>query len=228
LVAVEKLFEAQTFLFGLFLIQNRYMTNITPFATKNTIVSYLLLITLVGFLALKLPPSSKSANENTLGLNIFQFQEKRNLIINSYLDSGMQLFDIKLELESSVIDKSNDLIARTRFESFGNVPTLVNLFFVITDSQGKEVYSDSSETTVETEKIVTQEFKKLNLKKGKYTLVLTTLYNTDVKDEFKQAFEVKGASVSEIISWTVLTLVAIGIGGSLIYKFVMYIKSKQN
>ena len=107
---------------------------------------------------------------------------------------GIKLFDIVLTLESALLNKSSDLVARTQFTSFGTVPTLVNMVYRIENANGKEVFSETGEVTVETEQLVTKNFTNFNIGDGKYTLFLTTTYGDSVTDEFKQAFEVKGAS----------------------------------
>ena len=83
------------------------------------------------------------------------------------------------------------MVAKVEFTSFGTVPTDVKLIYKIKNSNGEEVFSENGDTTVETEKLVTKDFKKLNLTDGKYTLFLTTIYGNNVTDEFKQTFEIK-------------------------------------
>lgn len=137
---------------------------------------------------------------------------------------GVKLFDIVLSIESALLNKSSDLVARTQFTSFGTVPTLVNMAYKVEDSSGKEVFTEKDEVTVETEQLVTKKFKNLDIESGKYTLVLATTYGDNVKDEFKQAFEVKGASTSKSnlvkIVGIILILVIVGIGGIIIYRFI--------
>ena len=106
-----------------------------------------------------------------------------------------QLFDINLEIDNSAISSIKDLVARVVFISFGRVPTPVDLTFVILDEEGKEVYRDEGEDVdiiVETEAIKRKTFEMAEeLPVGKYTLVLYTLYNVGVFDEFRQDFEIK-------------------------------------
>ena len=134
------------------------------------------------------------------------------------------LFDIALTIGSALLNKSGDLVATTHFTSFGTVPTLVNLVYRIEDAGGKQVYTENGEVTVETEKTVTKEFKNLSLGNGKYTLVLATTYGDNVKDEFKQAFEVKGASAAKAKPSTVILIISIlltaGAGGYSIYRLM--------
>jgi hypothetical protein len=110
------------------------------------------------------------------------------------LEPGVKLFDIVLTIENALLNKSSDLVARTQFTSFGTVPTLVNMVYRIENASGKMVFSETGEVTVETERLVTKDFTNLDVGDGKYTLFLTTTYGDSVTDEFKQAFEVKGAS----------------------------------
>jgi len=101
-----------------------------------------------------------------------------------------QLFDISLSLDDSIISNSNELSAVVTFESFGTEPTPVNLTFIIEDESGNEIYREEDSITVITEEVLRKSFEGLNLPRGDYTLVLETLYNVDVFDEFRQEFEI--------------------------------------
>ncbi|MEK7105912.1 MAG: hypothetical protein AAB895_00965, partial [Patescibacteria group bacterium] len=107
-----------------------------------------------------------------------------------------------------------------KFDSFGDVPTLINLDYVITDADGQVVYEEVGDVTVETEKSITKDFKNLNLKKGEYNLYLRTLYNVEVRDEFKQTFVVKGPSAGEIVSWIVVILGLVIVGVNIILRLI--------
>jgi len=138
------------------------------------------------------------------------------------------LFDIALTIDSAVLGKSSELVARTQFTSFGTVPTLVNMVYRIEDASGKEVFSENGEVTVETEKTVTKEFKSLALGSGKYTLVLSTTYGNNVQDEFKQAFEVKGLSVAKrktAAIWIISIMTVVG--GYIIFLFIKRKRKKK-
>jgi len=106
--------------------------------------------------------------------------------------SERQLFDIKFELIRKTIEKTEDLDTRVTFENFGSEPTPVNMLFTFLDSNDNEVYSEEDNLIIETEKVLIKEFNYLNLEKGDYTLVLTTLYNVDVEDEFRKKFTITG------------------------------------
>lgn len=121
------------------------------------------------------------------------------------------LFDIRLTIDNSLLDKPSDLVSRTRFESFGSVPTPVNLTYKIIDSLGAISFSENDNVTVETEQLVTKEFTNLNIESGKYTLVLATAYGDNVQDEFKVNFEVKESSFLKnnlaMIFWIIAVII---------------------
>ena len=111
-----------------------------------------------------------------------------------------QLFDITFSLDDSIISNSDELSAVVTFESFGTIPTTVDLTFIILDQAENEVYRGEDSITVITEEVLRKSFKDLNLPQGKYTLVLNTLYNVDVFDEFRQEFTI-GAEKKQISLW---------------------------
>lgn len=120
------------------------------------------------------------------------FSEKFNLEkISELLYSLKQLFDIKMEIDNKILDKSEDLNVRVVFESFGSEPTPVNLTFFIYDFQETEVYMEKSEVIVETERVLIKDFKNFHAGPGEYTVVLRTVYNVDVEDYFEQKINVK-------------------------------------
>ena len=122
-----------------------------------------------------------------------------------------QLFDIKLELESDTIYNSYQLTAWIKFESFGREPTPVNLTYIILDKEESIVYTKEDYIVVETERFVVESFEGLNLGPGEYVLVLKTLYNVEVEDEFRQEFKIEEEFK---ISWPMI--LAIFIGGVII------------
>lgn len=132
-----------------------------------------------------------------------------------------QLFDIKLELEDSLIKNTENLVARVIFESFGTEPTPVDMEFIFLDESGEEVYSERAYTIVETEKVLTKEFEGSRFEEGEYTFVLKTLYNVDVEDEFRRKFEVK-----EVVKYR-LGLWISGIINVLLIGFIFLMLRKQ-
>ena len=124
-----------------------------------------------------------------------------------------QLFDIRLEVENSLMESFSEFVVIVTFESFGVEPTPINLLFTILDENGKEVYSEDEEIIVETEEVLRKTFKGSYLKKGKYTFILTTLYNVDVVDEFRADFEITGRKVNWIwiIGGIVVGILIIGL-----------------
>ncbi|MCW8966803.1 MAG: hypothetical protein OQK82_09000 [Candidatus Pacearchaeota archaeon] len=105
--------------------------------------------------------------------------------------SFFQLFDINFNLENTVISGTEELVARTELYSFGSEPTPVNLKYAFFDETGKELYSKEDYIIVETEKVISEKFGDLGFSNGKYSLVLTTLYNVNIKDEFVRKFEIR-------------------------------------
>lgn len=105
-----------------------------------------------------------------------------------------QLFDINLVLDQTKLDKIEDLNARVVFMSFGTQPTPTDMTFDILDKDGNIVYAEKGNIVVLTEAIYKKNFSGFSLMPGKYTLRLTTLYNGNVKDEFKQDFEIVSKS----------------------------------
>ena len=136
-----------------------------------------------------------------------------------------KLFDIVFSIENAVLNKSGNLVAKTQFISFGNVPTSVNLTYRIEDAIGITVFTKNEETTVETEQLITERFDALNLKNGAYTLILSTTYGDNVKDEFKQAFKVKGDSVMAI--WIISIPIILATGWLIIYRLIKRRKKKN-
>lgn len=115
-----------------------------------------------------------------------------------------QLFDISFSLEEILMEDSNELLAIVIFESFGVEPTLINLTFIILDGNGNEIHSEGESIIVETEKVLRKSFKGLNFGDGRYTLVLETLYDEDVFDEFRQDFEIRKVRIGitgMVIGW---------------------------
>ena len=122
-----------------------------------------------------------------------------------------QLFDIKLELESDTIYNSYQLTAWVKFESFGREPTPVNLTYVILDKEESIVYTKEDYIVVETERFIFERFKELNLDPGEYVLVLKTLYNIEIEDEFRQEFKIEEVKKP---NWQII--LAIFVGGVII------------
>ena len=113
-----------------------------------------------------------------------------------------QLFDITFNLDDVVIQSVSGLSGVVTFESFGVEPIPVNLTFILLDSSGKEIYREMSSITVTTEKILRWNYEGVReLSEGKYTVILETLYNVDVVDEFRQEFEIEEGMVNWFWIW---------------------------
>lgn len=120
-----------------------------------------------------------------------------------------QLFDIRLEIQKSNVQSAKELIAATTFDSFGSTPTPVNLTYVIVNDMGKEVFRATDTVTVETQNVIAKKFEQLDLPNGKYTLLLRTLYNSTVQDEFQADFEVH----FEVTAWPKERIFKYSVGG---------------
>lgn len=104
-------------------------------------------------------------------------------------EANKQLFDINWNLEDSKIENSSELVGIVMFERFGNVPTFVNLTFIVLGEKGEKLYLENGNITVITEEILKWDFENLSeLPEGHYVAVLQTLYNANVFDEFRQEF----------------------------------------
>lgn len=107
------------------------------------------------------------------------------------------LFDITFDLEEDVIENEEELQSVVTFTSFGNIPTPVDLNFMIRDESGKDVYRETTDLTVLTEEVLRWDYDNLGtLSPGTYTAVLQTFYGDNVFDEFTQEFEVRGENTT--------------------------------
>lgn len=105
--------------------------------------------------------------------------------------SPEQLFDITFGIDDARILDIDELVVRLTFESFGTVPTPVNINFIILDEVGNRVYFEQASLIVETEKVLEKRFEDVDLDYGIYRIFVKTLYNEDVEDEFWKEFEIK-------------------------------------
>lgn len=106
-----------------------------------------------------------------------------------------ELFDISFNLLDGALDDSSKLASQVSLENFGTKNALIELTYIILDSQGNKIYEEKEIVLVETEEVVLRNYENLNLEDGKYTFVLKTLYGLNVEDVFSQEFEVKSTLV---------------------------------
>lgn len=118
------------------------------------------------------------------------------------------LFDIRMNIENIFIKKSKDLTIVVTYESFGKVPTLVNLTFQVFDLSGKLLYEKNEDIIVAVEEVQRYFFDDLDLKNGEYEFVFITVYGDSVKDEFRQKFLVKNDNYKKWI-WIVLGILVV-------------------
>ena len=134
--------------------------------------------------------------------NVCEDVEKCEDVCREVCGRPDQLFDIRMDIEDASIKNSSELRAVVTYESFGTVPTPINLTFDVFDIQENVVYHKEYNITVAVEEVRRYEFSDLDLPFGNYVLVFTTLYNVDVKDEFRQSFFIEEPSLfNRIISW---------------------------
>jgi hypothetical protein len=134
-----------------------------------------------------------------------------------------RLLDIALIVDKTQITNVSELAARVTFVSFGKEDTPVEMTFTIVDANGKEYYRSVDNITIQTEGVFNKIFEGLLLNKGKYTLVLNTLYNTNIKDEFKQNFEVGDFTTSSITNFLENKPLMIIIGSGIILILIYWI-----
>lgn len=106
------------------------------------------------------------------------------------------IFDIRLLVDGTEVGRLKDLSAHVTFESFGSNPTPVKMRFTVIDSNGREVWREENETTVQTEAVFNRNFLSAeDVPDGKYVLHLDTTYNNDIKDAFEMPFSVNVGAV---------------------------------
>ncbi len=134
-------------------------------------------------------------------------------------DVPKQLFDITMNIEDATIESSDELVAIITYESFGSVPTPVDLTYTIYNKDGEIVHSERGEVIVETENIERKYFKGLNLPEGEYYLIFETIYNVDVSDEFRGDFEIKKQDAKSSLLWL---WIIIGMGLVVLVLVIVY------
>jgi len=102
-----------------------------------------------------------------------------------------KLFDISFLIVNQIIENSDELLAIVTLENFREEPTAVDLTFIIFDETGNEIHKEEDSIIVEKEEVFRKSFIGLNLPEGKYVIVLQTLHDVDVFDEFRQDFEIR-------------------------------------
>lgn len=111
--------------------------------------------------------------------------------LESATETPTQLFDIRLLLEHQVFSPEDPITFRAHFNSFGAVPTPVEMFFTITDESGKIVTTSHESLVVETDAVFTKRLEHLDLPPGAYEMHMNTRYNVQVEDDFHVSFLVR-------------------------------------
>ncbi len=130
---------------------------------------------------------------NNTNISVDEFVEEEDV-------SGVpeELFDIRMNLEDTAVVMSSDLRAVMTYESFGSIPTPVNLTFEVFDLDENLLYSKDGFIIVTVEEVRRYEFSDLDLPDGEYEFVFTTLYNVDVEDKFRSKFVVEERGIPRI------------------------------
>lgn len=111
--------------------------------------------------------------------------------LESAPETPTQLFDIRLLLEQQVFSPEDPITLRAHFNSFGIIPTPVNMFFTITDESGKIFATSDESLVVETDAVFTKRLEHLDLPPGAYEMHMNTRYNVEVEDDFHVSFLVR-------------------------------------
>jgi len=174
-----------------------YITGVFKNINKNTISSIISYVEENAHTGLDKSPGAKIAFEQpTKPEKKFAITVPKK-IEQVAVGEGRQLFDISLEIDNVSVYNAEDLGLRVNFTNFGEISTPITMTFNIIDSSGMVVYSKTENISVETEVVYNKSFAGLALSPGDYTMQLRTLYNTNVKDEFDQPFEIRSS-----FSWT--------------------------
>ena len=111
-----------------------------------------------------------------------------------------ELFDITFDLEENSLNENDKLVAWITLQNFGKRYVPARLVYVITDTEGTEVYREFEEVRVYTDQAVIKRFDDLNLKKGDYVLKLHVEY-AGIVEEFSDNFSVSSGVFGAIVNW---------------------------
>lgn len=122
-----------------------------------------------------------------------------------------ELFDIRLELAERVLAPGEPPTARVVFQSFGYVPTPVDMFFTVTNADGVVVASSEESVVVETETVFTKRFDDIALTRGRYAYHVVTRYDANIVDDFTAPFEVVSLRRTGVIIGITITVIGAGL-----------------
>lgn len=125
-------------------------------------------------------------------LTIIGTSNSESVILKTHNENiPKQLFDITFNIYKNQIGDIEQLSGYGTFENFGSETTQLQYTLILYDSNVQKVLSVDKIITVQSQESLSfefEEFKDLELEPGKYSIVLSTIYNTDVKDIFIQDF----------------------------------------
>lgn len=130
--------------------------------------------------------------------------------------------NISLEIGNPSVAISGELSAHVLFSNVsGKSSVPVDLSFTILDKKGRTLYAEKDNIIVGKKKVLIKKFENLNLSPGKYVFVLTTLYDNNIKNEFRRDFEVTERGAGQPLYLFSLVLL------SVIVIYLMYLGRKR-
>ena len=125
------------------------------------------------------------------------------------------LFDISFELYKTKVGDIEQLRGHGTFENFGKETSQLDYTIILYNDKMDNIISIDRTVTVQTQEFLSfefDEFDELKLKPGKYTVVLSTIYDEDIKDIFVQDFYIAefynpSIQISTFVFFTVLIFV---------------------
>lgn len=122
-----------------------------------------------------------------------------------------QLFDIGFQLERQIFSPEEPITLRAHFNSFGTIPTPVDMFFTVTDESGKIFATSDENLVVETDALFTKRLEHLDLPPGDYDIHMHTRYNVQVEDDFHVSFSVRRQSPPFLIVFSAIFVALFGL-----------------
>ena len=122
------------------------------------------------------------------------------LVVGQDVVEVNELFDVGFSLEKNSIKSTKELVSVVNLENLGEDLASFQIKSSVLNEKGEIVYEEIQDYFVQDQEQIKKTFPDLNLKKGKYTFVLETVYNEEILDSFSQEFviEKSGVSISEI------------------------------
>lgn len=123
-----------------------------------------------------------------------------------------QLFDIRASISPEIVKKGTTPELRVSFESFGSVPTPVDMTIRVVNDEGIEVFREEDSVIVETSREYKLPLLLPDYKKGYYTVWVQTVYGNNVRDAFRSSFTVRTPPEEKIVYGGILAMFLVGCG----------------